>query len=287
MIARRKFRTKEARKRARIQLAVKIGVAVLLCVLLAGGLFYVSNLESLRLREIHIEATGVTHKDSIASVIDSTFSGSFLGVLPHDSIAVPHKTTISENITNAFPRIKSVHVDRLGLYTLHVDVEERSAVALWCGDVVPPLANMYDGTDKTVHTKGTCYVMDKTGYIFAKAPTFNASVYPRYYGSLNKAEPVAQYFIDTERFTEWQAFYNSVTYDDITPVALLFANSNDAELYLSNGMKILIPRQQNLQNTHHRLSSLLAGDTIEEDRSVQYIDLRFGNKAFIKYTEEE
>lgn len=287
MIQRRKFRTKEARKRERKRLIIKTGVGTLLFALFLGGLFYVSNIAALRLTKIHIVTTGVTHEDAIASVIDSVLDDAFLGILPNDSIVVPHESIIKESIRTAFPRVRSVQVNRLGLHELRVGVEERVTTALWCGDVVPPVRDLPDDTGESIHSKGACYVMDATGYIFSKAPTYGTASYPRYYGSLEHAEPVGQFFIDSARFAQWQAFYHSVTYDGIVPVALLFADEKDAELYLSNGVKVLIPRQQDLKNTESKLVSVLAGNTIEEDRTVRYIDLRFGNKAFIKYTEED
>jgi cell division septal protein FtsQ len=287
---RRKFRTKEARKRERIRLTIKIAGIVLSLLLLFGLLAYGSHTDSFRIKHVHIHTPGILSEQEVASVVTATFEQDFFGVLPKDSVALIRHEYIAKQIKQTFPRVASVELDRIGLYSIAVDVDERIPAALWCGDVVPPVAQERDMShpiEKATQEWGTCYLMDNNGYIYAKAPVYSDHVFPRYYGSLTNAEPVAQYYIDSNEFLKWQDFYLSLIHDDVYPLALLFVDKRDAEMYLSNGLKILVPRNEDISIIQNRLKAVLESGSIDEQKNVHYVDLRFGNKAFIKYVDEE
>ena len=285
MIQRRKFRTEKARKRDRIRLAGKVFGMVTGAVLCVVLFTYFLHGQKLRLEQITIETSGVLEKDLLANAIKAQVSGNFFGAVPQDTVFRISYRGVGDSLNEQFPRIKDVHFERAGVYDLHAIVSERTPAALWCGDVVPPIAyvKVSDMEDSTDTIWGTCYLMDEGGYIYARAPLYSGAVMPRYYGSLEKAEPIAQQYIAEEDFKEWQYFNQVLTENNVSAQAVLFVDEHDVEVYLINGLKVLIPRQNDVEVTLHRLFALLDSGSLDVDKEVEYVDLRFGSKAFVKY----
>lgn len=289
MIAPRKFRTKQAQKRENIRVALKITAATLGIVALVGGIGYASHLEELRIQNIYVDTTGVLSKEIVAGAIGAQLEGSYFGLWPRDSIAVIGRKRLGEKIHEQFPRIDTITMKRPGLFTISAEIVEREPKALWCGDVVPPVAQEQTSDEMRITDNlwGTCYLMDHEGFIYTKAPAYSGNVFPRYYGSLEHAEPIGQNYIPVEDFIRWQDFYATVSFGEVMPQALLFVDERDAELYLSNGMRVLLQRKEDTELIKRHLTSLLESEEIDTEKQVEYIDLRFGNKAFIKYLGEK
>ncbi len=285
MIAKRKFRTEQARKRERVRVALKSGAMLVGVALFCALMVYVIHLDVFRLTELTIETDGIIGQDMLTNSLAESVTGTFFGVVPHDTVFRFSHKNLKASLIEAFPRIEDVAITRTDFYNLHVAVHERTPAALWCGDVVPPIAyvKLSDLDDTSDNLWGTCYLVDKTGYIYARAPQYSGTVLPRYYGSLTKAEPIAQQYIDTENFTRWQ-YFNKILNDNNLPAhAMLFVDEHDVEVYLTNGYKLLIPREEDVEVISRRLFALLGSDSIDAEKDVEYIDLRFGNKAFVRY----
>jgi hypothetical protein len=240
----------------------------------------------MRFKNVHVQTNGILTEEQLSNVVQTELAGDYFGFWPKDSIVSMPQEHIATVLQNSFPRIEIASVKRTGLYTISTIVEEREPVALWCGDVVPPTAHERLDSSKPQPDDawGTCYLLDKKGYIYAQAPLFSGNIFPRYYGSLEHGEPLAQQYIPAPEFQIWLEFYT--TFEAISgdvPQALLFVDERDVELYLTNGYRILIPRQEDLGVISRRLQALFESDSIKDEVPVEYIDLRFGNKAFVKY----
>jgi cell division septal protein FtsQ len=289
MIGRLKFRTEEARKRERIRLSfrfafISLSTVGVLCLIMFG-----CHQDFLRISNTYVQTDGVLPEAEIASVLEAELEGSFFGIFPKDSALVSHNKSLEKKIYEQFPRVAETEVRRAGMHTLSANIIERTPEALWCGDVVPPVA--YEEVSDEERTKeelwGTCYLVDKKGYIYAKAPIYSGNVFPRYYGSLKSGAPIAQQFIPEDQFTAWQKFYASLARDEVFPQALLFVDEQDVEVYLSNGLRILVPREDGPEVTHNRLLTLLNSKSLDTTRDIEYVDFRFGTKVFVKYSKGE
>jgi len=286
MIAnRRKFRTQQARKRERIRVALKSTAILIGTVLFGALLVYATHLDFLRFKLMTIDTDGVIEQNTLASALSSTVEGKFYGLVPKDTVFRLSHQNIEQSLLEQFPRIESIDFVRSGLYDLYATAHERTPAALWCGDVVPTIAylKMSEIEDVSDSVWGTCYLLDKNGYIYARAPQYSGNVLPRYYGSLEKAEPIAQQYLQEEDFVRWQRFNDMLTENNLPAHAILFVDEHDAEVYLVNGLKLLVPRDEDVEVVVRRLFSLLDSGSVDTEKEVEYVDLRFGNKAFVKY----
>ena len=285
MIFGRKFRTKKAKKREQIRITIKTILFLVSFFVLASIVVYATRLKQLRIKNFNIDTQTASVKDGVAMLVDTELNKMYIGLFPKNSIFITSYKKLEEKIRDSFPKILNIKIQRSGLYTINAEIKEREPKALWCGDVVPPVAQKRNGDLQKIKNEwGTCYFMDKDGYIYAKAPFFTGNIFPHYYGSLEHAEPIAQQYIPKNEFRKWQNFYTSFSYDDITPQALLFSDEEDAEVYLTNGVTIYLPRNKDINMIKNRILAIIEAGKMEDPENIEYIDLRFGKKAFIKHT---
>jgi hypothetical protein len=124
--------------------------------------------------------------------------------------------------------------------------------------------------------------MDKNSFIYARAPLYTGKIYTRYYGPLEYAEPLGQPLVPVGEFLAWQSLADTMRGGEHVPVAILFTDEHDVEVYLQGGVRVLLPRNE-LEQAYTRLTALYESEALRETEDVEYIDLRFGTKAFVKY----
>ena len=287
MIKPRKFRTRQARTRERVRIiltwtaASLLGIGTLL--LMGWGLSY----EGLRINTVHVETDGVLTQEELMTAVTGILDDRHALFIPNDTILFSGVRIVREEVKNMFPRIERVESKRPSTRAVTFVVKERVPAALWCGDVVPEIAysTSLQQQHATEEAWGACYLMDDTGFVYAKAPIFTGNVFLRLYGPLERATPIGQHFIEQNEFKRWVEFTSHLAENNLTVRAILFVDERDCELYLSNGLRVLIPRNEELEQVRNRLVSAMEEQVIDTDRDIEYVDLRFEGKAFVRYIE--
>ena len=168
-------------------------------------------------------------------------------------------------------------------------MDERDAKYTWCGVVLPQTDNQ------------TCYFMDENGYIFDVAPYFSGEVYFKFYGEtdlpaqtgVNSASPMGSYF-SKQNFQQLISFKDVLVGLGLKPVALYTTSDGDIDIFLSGGATlttgpmIILRADADLQNEAENLEAALTTEPLQSKfknnyTSLQYIDLRFGNKVYDKF----
>jgi len=288
MIQRRKFRTREAQRRERIRVTLKFVGVVALFAVVAVPLYYGLHTQPVRISDVFVSTNGAIPTEQVASAIWNELEGTYLWLIPKNSAFLVRNSSLETMIRDSYPRVSDVRVKRAGFHTINATLKEREPVALWCGDIVPTIANNTTKTEDPLPEElwGICYWMDENSFIYARAPMYTGNMYPRYYGPLDNADPIAQNYIQPEEFDAWQTFYTSFSTEELQAHAILFVDERDVELYLTNGLRVLMPRTEDTDLIQRRLEATLAADVIDLNREVAYLDLRFGGKAFVKYIDE-
>jgi cell division septal protein FtsQ len=262
--------------------ALIIGVG---SVFVALPLVYFLHAEPLRIQDINIQTNGSLASDLLEDTLEEAIAGNILFILPKDSLFFVRPSRLEQELYKRYPRIKYVSITRTGFLSLNVSMIERTPVALWCGDVVP--AEAYTAANSSANVSeelnGKCYWMDDQSFIYDRAPLYTGDLYPRYYGPLEHAEPVGQRFIDSDEFARWQDLYVSIEYGGVSAQSILFVDDRDVEVYLDNGVRVLMARSDDTDTIGARLKATLESDVLDLSRPIEYLDLRFGTKAFARY----
>ena len=243
---------------------------------------------------MRIVGNEIEHTDAVQSVAAKSLEGSYAWVVPHKNIFLFPRNTVVRDVTAVFPRFKSVDVRAESLNGIVVTVAERKPAYLWC-------------TSDTV-----CYYVDDSGVAFSGAPVFSGNLFFEFRdtatttdatGATTTAVQLGQPVMDSTlwkkvvatkqqvadlfdgRFAEvgdlvrfwiepsgvWSVEVKSKN-DQNKPWKLIF-NEKDVNDQLMNSIVTTLQYllEQNARKGVHP--------------QLEYIDLRFGNKVFYKYSD--
>jgi cell division septal protein FtsQ len=311
----KRSRLAQRRRLIRAGLATALLLSIGAVLTLIGFLL---RLDAITIQHVSVSGNEAVDSDRISGVIEEALSGSYLLVVPRNSAFFFPGSSIQRSLKEEIPRLKSVELDTESFDTVHVRVAERTPYALWCGardaisydagDADDALQSVLHATaspaapeaaDAAVSTSsvanapvstasGECYFMDENGFVFGPAPTFEGSVYFRYYGSLGDGVIGSQYQ-SKERFQTYQLLFQAFEESGVTPIAMTIEENGDVAVFLDSGGKIAFNDDQNLNRIVENLRTVLRADAFTEDalQRLHYIDLRFGNEVYYKFENDE
>ena len=238
---------------------------------------------SIQIKNIEVSGNSTVSKDEIISVIRNETSAKYLMLFSKNSIFLYPKKMIEIKLADDFKKIETVSIKSKGLKTLIVSIIERKPNSLWC------FSGSEDGTLRKNNNSGMCYFLDKEGVIFSEAPDFSGNAFLRYYGLLDDIEqPIGKIYMPSGRFKDMSRFVSSLETLGISVASFRAESENDYKIYLKNGIKILFDDKQPFDKTLENIQSILSEVDLKGDYSVNnpskinYVDLRFGNKVYLK-----
>ena len=279
----RALREKRILRRKRI--ALFFGVLFLL---LIGGFIYTAHLTRIQLMNVNVIGNKVLDSDDIVSRVDADLSGSYAYVIPHRNAFLYPKNKILADLQSTFPKIATVTVYRTDFKTLLVTITEVRGRALWCG------------MDATV-PDAPCYFTDDSGEIVSSAPQFSGNVYPRFYGGAlanPSAEnaPLGQAFAYAKTFGDLIAFQSSIVAlgFQVKAISIGPADEDTLTLDLGGGKTALVRflKDDDLPTITGNLAAALGNsdlaNSMKTDKAnLEYFDLRFTNKVYYKFSDEQ
>jgi hypothetical protein len=235
---------------------------------------YLSHLKSLNISDVEIVGNKVVDTDAIKTRVQKEIAGKYLWLFPKTNILIYPEASIEKQLKSKFQRIKDISLSLKDNKILEVSLTEREAKYTWCG---------------TTTNQDQCYFLDEDGYIFDKAPYFSGEVYFKFYGSGN----VGSYFFK-QNFQPLVSFKDILIGIGLKPVALYITPDGDVEVFLSGenrtgvGPYITFKIDADFQNIAENLEAALTTEPLQSEfknkySSLQYIDLRFGNKVYYKF----
>ncbi len=257
-------------KRKRRLFWIKVGVACLIVFLAFGGVVAAARARFSTIHKVSVQGTIVASDTDIQNQVEKVLAGNYGFFFPKKNIALYPKSAIAASVMNAFPRLEKAHVSLSQWHTLVIDVTERKPYAIWCAGGEPSRASTTD----------TCYFMDATGFIFDTSPEFSGNAYIRYWGGTMEGDAIGQTFLTELTFETTDNLVKSLRDFDFS-VTDIIANEYGYELRTTEGTKLLINPSQDVQKTLDNLSVILKQNT-KATTTIGYIDLRFGNKVYIK-----
>lgn len=266
---RRPKRLRERREEEKGRMRTVVGV---LCLFVLGLALY--GLWRPEIRISTVEASGMRDEEGVEALVQETLAGTTHVVIPNDSFFFYPEQQIRMKVMEAYPRIKSLSVVRDGFTGLTLSSVDRETAFLWCG--LPEEAG------------GECYEADTHGFIFMPAQEFGTTTsYLLVRGYLESATstntyPLRSRVIGYEHLPTILTFTQSLEAFG-TPITLASIRADEVDLYASSGTRITYVLGQEAQALKDARAALPALNLI--DGSVEYVDLRFDGKVYIKRVE--
>jgi len=268
----------------------KILAVVILVVLFAVALGGVSQNSKWSITTIRISGVQVVSEDAVRSRASMLLKGNHYFLYARDNNFIFPRREIEAQILETFPRIKSVNIRRENSHTIVIDVAERKPFMMWCGE----------SFEEEAPALAECWFIDDQGFVFSQAPIFSEGVYREVYAPLiyrNEYTPLRA-TIPPLRFFFPYAFVEGIErgvgdisrifikpegqYGVVVRSSALYPELIDAELYFKDGQL----SERLIYNILSALPVQFPPDLISE-KKLLYVDLRFGNKVFFGFEEEE
>lgn len=263
-----------------------IYLGFLFVLFIASG--FLSRWPKVNIQNVVISGNKVTDTKDIEQAVREEISGHYLWFFPKTNFLLYPKANIKNRLELEFKRLKDINVSLVGDNTLGVTMGERVGSYTWCGESMPV------GSVST--TDSGCYFIDDTGYVFDEAPYFSRNVYFRFFGKLDgSGESKSGSYFAPNAFRELVAFKDALEDMKLEPSFIYVKEDGDVELYLvsssygPNSQKIMFRIDSDFQKVAENLQAALDTEPLKSDfkdrySSLMYIDLRFGNKVYYKFT---
>jgi cell division septal protein FtsQ len=214
--------------------------------------------------EVRVEGEKVVEEDDVRQVALANIEGSVWGIFPKKNFLFIPTDRIALEAEALSPRIGDVLVKRSDLKTLEITIEERKPYIMVC------------------HIEG-CFYADRTGFVFEEVPeSIQRKLYVpyEYQGEVVLgSSPVSKDRIHAgetmRRFLKGRGIMleSVIVFDD------------HFEAVLPSGGKIIFD-SRDIEEAMNNFSSILESEDLEEVdfslNSLEYIDLRYGDKVFWK-----
>ncbi|MFH1178472.1 MAG: hypothetical protein V1711_01990 [bacterium] len=239
---------------------------ILLCILF-GILIWCIQQNAVRISEIKIFGAD----ESLSVYAIQAMQGNYLGLIPRDSIFFFPEMSIRANLLSSHPEIAAVSIFRNGFSSISIKVDNRVPVARWCGDTAR----------LNLAVQEDCYLFDAKGFIFATTSPITPLNSFIIYGQLANEEneiigstlPNANEFPLAFNFARQLRTLGS-------PVSVIVFRADEVDDYLASGTRITYVLGDE-QDTFTALVSARENLNLA-DGSIDYIDVRFDGKIYIK-----
>ncbi len=246
-------------------------VVVALCVVCligasAWGVSYLSYLPRFSLQKIEVTGAQTISPAIIRDLAETKINDGSLPFISRDNIFFYPQQEITRAVAS-FPRIASAKVSRASLLAQAVTVAivERSPYAQWCDDTM------------------SCYVIDKTGFIFAAAASSTQTAEPYvFFGMIAEASssPIGQTYASGQ-FPGLAVLLDRLGQAGFMATEIHQDNSQDVSITLASGFALRVSFGQDADTIVHNLQLILQSDPLKgKESAIDYIDLRFGDRVF-------
>lgn len=252
-----------ARRRRTRRRRAFISFGVLILILFGA---FIWGLQQSAVRISHTEILGAD--TSLSSYAESAMNGKYFGIIPRDSIFFFPEEKIRSDILSANGDMAAVSISRNGFTGISIKIDYRVPIARWCGSP----------------SDAECYFFDSNGLIYATTtdaqPVNSFTMYESLDegqtftgGSIGKILPNADMFPMAFDFARQLGTLGS-------PVTSVVIHDYEVDNYLASGTRVTYV----LGYERDAFTALVsARDKFNlSDGSVDYIDLRFEGKMYLK-----
>lgn len=250
-------------------------VFLLAVILLVAGAIFALRYPTWQLAEINVSGARSLSVEEIKSLILQETSGNYAFIIPKTSILLLGEGSIASKLQEKFLKIREINLARELPDKLEVNIVERDFWVILCNDKFTP-----DNSEDV-----ECVFLDKDGYAFDYAPDSSGSLVVKIktdFPSLSLGkniieEKFAFYLSDLAEKIESGIGSKVIAYEISSLV------NGEFRIILNDGFLLILPRGGEQTNIVKVLKTVLEEEIKERRESIDYIDLRFGNKVFYKF----
>lgn len=234
--------------------------------MLGTGIWYGTRIDKLTIDNVVVQGGETIPHDELRRIALQKLEGEYFGFIPRTFAFTYPEGEITEALSQ-FERIEDFSVNRSSGKTVVIQFSEYKPDSLWCGR----------------EERSQCYFLDKNGYAFSKAPNLLGGSFIRFFGSDADLQIGVQ-AIETADYTKAKELIRLLKVQNWFVYGLEVDAAHDAFLFLTDGGELKTSLLTNPIETVENLLTILTSQEFEhiQPGNFVYIDLRFGNKVFVK-----
>ncbi len=244
---------------------------IVIFVVVITGTIVLIKLPRMQVATIEVTGANVADPGDVSEFVKMQLQGKKLFFLPKTSIMLIPEHTLEKELKEQFPRFQTVSVSRKNFSTITIAVSEYQGVYLWCSDV------------------DTCFFMDQNGVVFAPAPIYSGSAYPKIFAST--VQPVPFQALNDEQNDTVTLLLAKLPAILITPTEFHFVGDHELDVIFNHDghqSSIIFDPTTDIQAALNVLftglrTNPLATKFHDQAMVLQYIDLRFSNRVVYKF----
>ena len=256
---------KERRRKARKALALSI----LLLSFGAVGMYALLQ-PDFRIQEVTIDGAETLSQERIRDVIRTRLTGTYLGFFPRGHNLFFPAGSLRKALLAEFPLLSGVRFRRDSLASVHMSLIAREPYALWCEEE-------------------RCFLLDKSGVLFAEAPKGEKSTFPRLAVKDFAAEAaLGTAVLEEQQLSALVSLVGALEGMGFAVEEIELGETRTVSVRLREGARLLLAESESYTPALARLTLLLSEEDLiprggeQGELRVQYIDLRYGNKVYFK-----
>lgn len=258
---------------------VRLYIILFIFLVIIFTLALLSGHEKIKIQTIIVSNTASVQSEAVLDIVRRDITGRYFYLFSKSNFLIFPRFKIKADILREIREIEDLDIFWSDWQKISINLIERKPHSVWCG---------YDV--KVVDQE--CYLVDKNGYIYTKAPIFSGNIFIKDYGLFladasqsTSTAPIGKNFLPTVLYSsifkiidllgQHNLRVNSVSFDgfdfrfilDIGPT-IIFNNKNKASFELS---------------FDNLLRAVETGDLAIQEKAteINYLDLRFDNKIII------
>lgn len=266
------FRSGRRKTRTDVRRALVSGVFAFSLLVVSLSIAYLTRLPKVTITTVSVSGGTTVAPESVRAKVDSTLQGTYALLIPRRFSYLYPKDEIIAAV-NAIPRVHSASVVRASRQELQVTFKEYLPYALWC-----------DSFERTAAGAPSCLFVDAAGYAYAEAPALSGETLLRFVVE-DRAPKIGEHVHDPQDLEHLAALADAIRErHGERLLGITATKDHDLTLHLSGGTSILMTTETEADEAFTVIESLLAapefGGLKLED--FEYIDLRFGDKVYVK-----
>jgi len=264
MYSKRRYKKASSRIRERGKFKKYLARFLKLVVLVAilSGIIFLIRADFLKVKEVRVSGAETVSEADIKRVVEGYMEGNNYFVVPRSNIIFVGSSELESILQKKFPRLSSVDVSKQ-INHLDVKLVERSRDFLWC-------------------VGGECFLMDRTGLVFAKAAGAELEGKLIFEGGI-AGDPELKQFVSFESLENFLKLVDSLESGG-QKIEKVRIESDERMIVKTELTEIIFdPQEKKFEEAGENALTIIS-DILQKNPAarIQYIDARFGTKVFYK-----
>lgn len=222
-------------------------------------------LPKFRIKEIEINGNeNLTGKTRI--VVNEELNKKMLFLIPKNNFFIFKKSGLKEKILQTITSIKTVEINKNFPDAIILNIKERTIAGAYCAD----------------EEMLKCFSLDEEAMIFEEK-TINSEEKKLIFIATTSAATIKQSerIMDKKTFAKLLYFSDSAEKLLILKARKIILNKNEYNVFFENSFYVIVNKEQ-INSAFENLKLILESQIKDKKNNLEYIDLRFQNKAFFK-----